>query len=396
MFSGTLDLRGSQIRGRFDAADATFQQPLLLAKTFIGGTADFSSAIFANAADFTDAQFGRIADFSLARFGDDVDFSDSEFGDAAAFTSAVFARTASFRQTAFRGQATFEHVSFRGAATFRRARFARPVSFASSSFRSTGTFSGDEFFRSAGFQEVSASGDLDFSDAYLGPAFDVSDLNCSSTVSFSNALIPRQGRTYFGGFSAHGLVLDVDAIRLIAMQTAAAGLGARDLERRLLALTEATAKTSGAIATANDADYRLHVLASQTDPWPVRILDVVFYRLVAGYLVRPLQPLLTLLALAALLSLVRTRKLFIQVGRSARAGELGKASVWLADSFTKLLNECWNTIARAFSRDALGDAPDARLSSRLELLVFRVLVICILIGLANSNSTLRQLAHAVA
>ena len=58
------------------------------------------------------------------------------------------------------------------------------------------------------------------------------------------------------------------------------------------------------------------------------------------------------------------------------------------------LNEYWNTLALIFSRGALGRT-ETSLRSRLEILVYRVLVACFAIALANSNSSLRQLIHAI-
>ena len=70
----------------------------------------------------------------------------------------------------------------------------------------------------------------------------------------------------------------------------------------VLAMIESSAKARGDLGVANDAHYESLVIASRNYSWPIRVLDFVFYRTFAGYLVRPFQPLLALLALAAVVT----------------------------------------------------------------------------------------------
>ncbi len=79
----------------------------------------------------------------------------------------------------------------------------------------------------------------------------------------------------------------------------------RSTEERpeVLALIESSANARGDLARANDAHYALEVLKSAHYSPPLRLLDLVFYRTIAGYFVRPLHPLLAVLALAALVTI---------------------------------------------------------------------------------------------
>ncbi len=75
---------------------------------------------------------------------------------------------------------------------------------------------------------------------------------------------------------------------------------------RVLEMVEASAKARNDLTVANDAHYDLAALRSNGYWWPWRMLDRGFYGGIAGYFVRPFRPMVTLLALAAILALVRT------------------------------------------------------------------------------------------
>ena len=81
---------------------------------------------------------------------------------------------------------------------------------------------------------------------------------------------------------------------------------------------EESAKTRGDLGDANDAHYAL--LASKTRPCVgSRVLDLVFYRGIAGYFVRPFRPPLVLLVLAMVFS-------FLRFARGASTSEIAEAT----------------------------------------------------------------------
>jgi len=110
-----------------------------------------------------------------------------------------------------------------------------------------------------------------------------------------------------------------------------------------------------------------------------RALDFFFYRLIAGYFVRPLRPLIVLILIAAGIAMFRVMTVGQQVSEERQRGG--------------------QRIAREFL-DALalvgpGHREPVENARRLEAFVYRVLVVCALIGLANSNPTLRQMFDAL-
>jgi hypothetical protein len=121
-------------------------------------------------------------------------------------------------------------------------------------------------------------------------------------------------------------------------------------------------------------------------------LDYVFYRGVGGYFVRPLRPLLVLLALVVVVS----------VGRELRRGQAPEARPrgarvgrWLGSGRRRgagLLANVLNTFALLGPRRGAGEP---KLSERLEAFAYRLLAVCALLGLANSNPTLRQMVDTL-
>jgi hypothetical protein len=131
----------------------------------------------------------------------------------------------------------------------------------------------------------------------------------------------------------------------------------------------------------------------------------------AGYLVEPLRPLLTLLALALLVSLIR---LLLPRKRCARLW-LRMKIAW--ENRRSPRPKSANGSASKPSPGALVAATPSVVSSyfhqlldtlslmwpwsgaavagrRLEANLYRILFVCFLIGLANSNPTLRQMLDA--
>jgi hypothetical protein len=119
-------------------------------------------------------------------------------------------------------------------------------------------------------------------------------------------------------------------------------------------------------------------------------LDKVFYRGIAGYFVRPFRPLLTLLALAVFFSLMRYVRQ--PVTRPSIEGShlhtILRSAGTRGASFANCFFDTLASIGRGgSSRD--GQPPGA--AARIEILTYRVLLACALIGFANSNPTLREM-----
>jgi len=161
----------------------------------------------------------------------------------------------------------------------------------------------------------------------------------------------------------------------------------------VLELIESSAKARDDLALANDAHYRLEVLRSQHYAWPLHVLDLVFYRSVAGYLVRPVHPLVTLLALVLVVSAIRSSRRSRRVSGSSSV-QTRTFSVRRRRSFRGALDDYAHEVLDTVAFIAPGQG-EAALGRRFESNVYRVLVVCALFGLANSNPTLRQMLDAL-
>jgi hypothetical protein len=124
------------------------------------------------------------------------------------------------------------------------------------------------------------------------------------------------------------------------------------------------------------------VLESRSEPWYRRVPNIVFYRWLAGYFVRPQNPIAALLALVIVVSLVRVLKGTLTERRLATRAFI---------VVQRFGHEFLDSLALITPG---GDTPERR-SRRVESLAYRVLAVCALIGLANSNPTLREMFDAV-
>ena len=145
------------------------------------------------------------------------------------------------------------------------------------------------------------------------------------------------------------------------------------------------------------------MLASNAYPWPRRSLDFTFYRLVAGYFVRPLRPLTAFVVLVLLFSIARclrpeqkdeqSEPARQREERARRRRRLRLRAV--GHGLSRLGGQCLDTISFVGRLKARPDGTVVGGPSRLEMLTYRALVVCVLIGLANSNPTLRQMFDAL-
>ena len=410
VFSRTVDLSGSRFDGPVVFRGASLAGPAVFGSTGEQGTtfrrgADFSLAIFDDLAGFDSAAFVGRADFRNTRFRTDASFAGASFGPdgPAAFERASFRGAASFRQALFDAPARFDEASFRGPANFGQAEFARGAAFDSAQLVTGGSFLGATFTRpgeglAASFVRVGTGRDLDFTFARfqaLGGGRPRGDRQIASffgvvsaaTVSFRSAYFEPGYTLELNDIAAGGLRMDVDAVDQVE---------GSENQRQALRLIESSAKARGDLGEANEAYYRLRTLLSEDYSAPLRALDAVFYRGVAGYLVRPLRPLLALVALAAVLTLVR-------VGRRAHASRRGPArqrgraresARRVGVGATRAVDEYLRTLSLVGPQR--GDEDDrAELARRLETYAYRLLLVCALIALANTNPTLRDMVDAL-
>ena len=379
VFRRTVDVSGSRFERGLSMPRAVFEEMALFGAEF-DRPVDFSLATFDDLASFEDASFGRSAAFSLTRFRGGAVFADAELDGSAQFVRTSFTRPADFRDADFEGPATFERADFADRSAFANATFAAAADFQDVTLEGTADFVGAVFGGvgpgyPTSFERLVAAGDVDFDSAEFDGRASFKNVLGRTALSLRSLTLSRNYLLNFDSASALEFSMDVDQ-SLAAVRPA-------DREH-VLGLIEDGAKRTGDLTVANEAHYELEVLRSRRYRWPRRVLDVVAYRTVAGYLVRPLQPLGFLLGLAAVVALVRA---------AAHAARPLRMSIRRAHrGVPRVLHEFLDALALIGPRRAEDTATDVR---RIEAAVYRVLLACALIGLANSNPTLRQMFDAL-
>jgi uncharacterized protein YjbI with pentapeptide repeats len=414
-FDRTLDLSGSAFGYDVDFRGSSFHGPVLL-RAVEKNESDFRSAA-AGSATRASHFFGK-TDFSLAVFEDFASFSGSVFKGPVAFRDTRFSDVA-FNKTTF-GSAAFDRASFRGAALFNGATFQEWAAFGQTDFRRRTDFSiaefhgadftGAEFASGASFlaatfygspddtarfETVASGGDINFRFAIfpppeagesVTPVF--SDFVCAGSLVLRDLDITAD----------FGLVMDNLQVRDLSMDV---GLVAHvdDVgdQKTVLGLIEKSAKARDDLGEANDAHYELQVLRSRSYNLVEQSLDYVFYRGLAGYLVRPFRPLAALVVLAVLLSLAR-----VAVRRAAPdevpvrvRSRSRNVLTWTGRRCGDFLGCFLDTLALAGPRR--GGDPNVKppVGARIEIFSYRLLLVCVLLGLANSNPTLRQMVDTL-
>jgi uncharacterized protein YjbI with pentapeptide repeats len=401
VFARTLDLSGSQIAGAVRMQGAHFREPVLLGSppapgaTQFGGKVDFSLAKFDDFVSFEEARFSKDADFVYTRFGGEAIFTGGVFDAGVSFDRAWFVSGADFRYRVFRTRSSFVSSEFRGSADFSYARFLREVDLSLARFDGDGSFYGTEFAGfdsdwSATFEGVTVGGSVNFGFSSFWNDAEFSRMT-ARRVSYEEAQFLRRPSIVMADFSAVDLRMSVGTV-LRSVQ--------RDDRRAILRLIEGSAKARGDLGTANDAHYAQEVLASGAYPWPRRSLDFTFYRLVAGYFVRPLRPLTAFVVLVLLFSIARCVRSQQDAEQSEQAPQQEKRPRRrllgaVGHGLSRLGGQCLDTISFVGRLKARPDGAAVGVPSRLEMLTYRALVVCVLIGLANSNPTLRQMLDAL-
>src|SRR5262245_13866507 len=408
-----VDLRDATCHDRVDLSGAAFENPVLFASfpdpkfqtqhcaiyrrnqlrrdlqlqpcsagTDFQGPVSLSLATFGDEADLDSAKFEGPVDFSLARFRNQADFTSTDFEAPASFGGARFANSASFLGASF-NRLAFDYVR------------------TGSSDKST-SIDFDEADFSCTTDSCGKPKPLKNGRPRLPTPDAVFDFSVVDQLSFDHTTFDPGVLLSMASVKTSELVFDPNQI----------GHVAADDQNRILSLIESGAKDANDLGVANEAHYKLEAARSRTYPLPLHVLDFVFYRSIAGYLVEPLQPLLTLLALAIAVSLFRlwlppsrrTRlkirlKLFRE-RRNTRSDETRSKSrrSWIRRpafgaawaNFCRLVHELFDTLSLMWPGSGASQA-----GRRLEANVYRILFVCLLIGVANSNPTLRQMLDAL-
>ena len=450
-FGGIVDLRRTRVGGPTDFSEATFDAPVLGGsaptkpdrRTTFDGTVDFSLATFRDLVSLENSDFERPTVFRLARFGSDAVFAGGCYGACTPQAPRGSEATASpidFSRATFRRSADFSNFTFVGPSDFAGAQFGGPADYTLATFEGALTFDGAHFRGGATFlnavvpalphgvatydtfRHVEVIGNLTFAFAQLSRPIDFEDASATGIFSFDDARL-----------AAPLSLSDVSATDFRMPVTSVMTAVPPDLRRPILVLIESSAKARGDLGTANQAQYLADVLRSRHYSTVVRMLDIAVYRWTFGYLVRPLRPLGALLLLAALWTFARAaadrresaRMLWEQrrqgvprfgVGALlvASLGALGLAGHHRSAAVLFGLHRvvprlAWRTTRRlvVVGLDATlallatlsligpgrGDGEASR-GRQAEVLLYRVLFASILIGLANSNPTLRQMFDA--
>ena len=433
-FDGPVSARNAVFMRRVDLAGATFTKTVQMIGASFGGSASFGSTI-------APSHFERDANFTLATFGDTADFENVSFGDAT-FDLARFKGDAIFAggafKAAFEGPTSFQRTSFAGTADFRDRVFEQTPDFTEATFAGRSDFSGlTEFKHGATFAETAFGPETSFIAAKFEGEVKAADVTSfdhvtsSGTIDFSAATISaplRILRSVVGGLTfaqvlyesggtlnldsdtAPSFYLDIGSLSYVKGGDASSTVHDRETA---LALLEASAKADNNLSLANDAHYRLESLKSTQYREPLHLLDLFFYNWIAGYLVRPDHPIFTLVAIALLLSLVRA---FILVPEPRTAGDpsrirpeltkrgdaigarlgqiTGRFGTWLHASVRPGFAHFGHELLDTFRLILPGSGAAAK-GRRAEAFAYRALFVCMLIGFANSNPTLRQMLDAL-
>jgi hypothetical protein len=285
----------------------------------------------------------------------------------------------------FQSQSRFQDSEFRGQASFVYSLFGGDITFASALFKQGASFAFARFFEPESLEpvdltELRAQKEIAFENAYFGNSVDAERLEASSL-------------TLVGAEFGERALISVAISTIDDLRMSVNALNHVPEEERLfvLALLEKSAKRRNDLGLANDVHYRYLEVRARDKGTIMRTLDAIFYRGVAGYFVRPLHPLVSLIAAIGVFSLWRTmRRERSRVGspsvtttgsfslprsRSGFNASLGRVAAWGG----RLQHEVAHRVSAAFRWRS---APPVGVS-RLEIMIYRVLIVCFLLAVAT-------------
>ena len=150
-----------------------------------------------------------------------------------------------------------------------------------------------------------------------------------------------------------------------------------------------TAREGGDLELANEATYRRYVDLNRGDAWPKATLDNVFYRGVAGYMVKPLRPLVCLL----LLWLIGTMVRYVASMRQTASDP----PLTVADHLGVALGEAGRAIIRPTPKLPPGSnlLEWSSIGRLAEYLASKILLIILVIAISNNSTALDKIVEAV-
>ena len=418
-FARAVDLVGSVITGSLDAAGSVFNGAVAMSDTTIQGGADLSGTAFADVADFSGATFAGSVRFDDARFRGDARFENLDAQGPARFVATMFAGRASFsgvravgrparqphsqsgcspsiaqgggfeqgadfRQAAFAAEVDLRQLCLAGPATFDQAIFNGPVSAAQAQFSNDASFSNCRLTAGASFIDTHFGGVTSFSRASAGGRMDFEAASFDGIPVFSH--FESTGVVSFKDARFHTKVI-FDKVEVKQLDLAFGDvfrLGAA--QSHALTLIESGARGRSDIALANQARYDRLALEGDQRPLLHRVADWTFYRVVAGYLVRPLRPLSWLLGALLVAAGIRT------IGSRRQNPRPGAT---LRRYLLQVERTVGVAVSKKASRQEDQDDAMATVAQWLEWGLYKALIVAFVIGVANSNETLRQMLDAI-
>ncbi|HEV2758387.1 MAG TPA: pentapeptide repeat-containing protein [Acidimicrobiales bacterium] len=425
VFGRGLDLEGATVDGGLDLSGASFDDWVNLDGTKVAGAALLTGVRLQEALSARDARFGGTFGLERARAKGPVSFARATFADTARFTGSEFGARADFAQTRYGEGVRFDDVVFVNSPTFSLADFGPEASFEGAEFRGGGGFQ-FAHFGDLTLERAVAAATLAFDEAVVDGEATLDRLTSSGKLSLEG-IRARPGSLFVEQLAVEDLTMDVDLVPAIKGRAA---------QKQMLHRLEVTAKARNDLSTANDARFhRLSMKGEEKDGY-ARGIDYGI-RLFAGYLVRPVNPLVTFAGLLAAGSLVRfavktypgrrARKAAASGGKQAgptapaqepvtlrtgdggggRIADLGKGVTGAWRTFSKGAVNAFESIAASLGvafrlHPRIRNIDDGRIQSYgiaflnwVEALAYKIMLAVLLLTMGNANETVRELLESV-
>lgn len=403
-----VDFSGSVFEGPFDMSAALFRDRAGFEEVVFAGPAVFGSARFLADASFGRSEFQGPAGFDRIQFGAAAGFSGSTFAGDTGFERAQFAMGADFAGARFRARSSFADASFARRVSFARAEFAEEASFTGAFLGAGGNFGVQSFSRGCSFEGVNAAGSTEFLGAGLAGEGVFNNFSSTGTLALDGIrMVGADARLFLDRVAVSRFTMDVDQVNHVAGPA---------VRKEALAKVEQAGRESGDLALANRARFRLLDLEGADKQGFARLWDRLILRNVGGYLVRPINPLVTLLVLVLIGGLIRSARSLRHgmrswwAARPENGGSRGlrarmhrglliseKAVARLLSGISRAMNVA---VRRKPDHIKLDDPERARSYLAVgvlwgEFLVYKLMIAVFLLALGNSNATVRQLLDAV-
>lgn len=390
-FTGVVSLADVRFGGVVELVDAVFERPVDARGVVFERAAVLDGARFEERFDASTSRFESVASFAGVDFLGGVSFERATFSDRAVFTGTsredVDDRlgVCQARRGSSVGAARFAGATFNGPSQFRERCFADPADFAGVRFAGDAEFSVTNFGAAVSFERATFDADASFRVADFGGNASFDGASISETLSFDSAVVRKQLRlSALGGPGALALA-DVDICqspdttsddqpaepatnrcspsadqRLILTRLAVNSvtidladidtIGGPNVRIEVLERVESTARANGRTGVANDARFELLSRRHDRLDQPKRFYDGLFYRDIAGYLVRPTHPLVWFLVLIGIGAVVRTLARSRSLRRPAHPDRRGAGAVSTVIAVVSLfVNGIADTLRTAFS-----------------------------------------------